>query len=81
MVILFDAGTGLPVGIREANWITTMKMGAFVAHMGSFQEVAPNWLVEVEKLVVDRWAYVSYRVLEIVELVQAGRLSARRCSR
>jgi ornithine cyclodeaminase/alanine dehydrogenase-like protein (mu-crystallin family) len=44
--------------------------------MGSNQEIALDLLLEVDKLVVDRWAYVSYRVPEIVELIQAGSLSA-----
>ena len=32
-------------------------------------------LLEADKLVVDRWAYVSYRVPEMIELIQAGKLS------
>jgi ornithine cyclodeaminase len=43
--------------------------------MGSYQEVALNLLLEADKLVIDRWAYVSYRVPEMVELIQAGKLS------
>jgi len=46
------------------------------SYWDSFQEVALNLLLEVDKLVVDPRAYVSYRAPEIVELVQAGRLSA-----
>jgi alanine dehydrogenase len=64
--------TGSAVNV-EQPWL---KPGAFIARMGSYQEVALNLLLEADKLVVDRWAYVSYRVPEIVELVQAGRLSA-----
>ena len=74
--------------VRDADMIVTvttgsaanvklpwLKPGAFVARMGSYQEVALDLLLEVDKLVVDRWAYVSYRVPEILELVQAGKLS------
>jgi ornithine cyclodeaminase/alanine dehydrogenase-like protein (mu-crystallin family) len=64
--------TGSAVNV-ELPWL---KPGAFIARMGSYQEVALDLLLEADKLVVDRWAYVSYRVPEIVELVQAGRLSA-----
>jgi ornithine cyclodeaminase/alanine dehydrogenase-like protein (mu-crystallin family) len=64
--------TGSAVNV-EVPWL---KPGAFVARMGSYQEVALDLLLEADKLVVDRWAYVSYRVPEIVELVKAGRLSA-----
>ena len=64
--------TGSAVNV-EVPWL---KPGAFVARMGTYQEVALELLLEADKLVVDRWAYVSYRVPEMVELVQAGRLSA-----
>jgi ornithine cyclodeaminase/alanine dehydrogenase-like protein (mu-crystallin family) len=64
--------TGSAVNV-EYPWL---KPGAFVARMGTYQEVALELLLEADKLVVDRWAYVSYRVPEMVELIQAGRLSA-----
>jgi ornithine cyclodeaminase/alanine dehydrogenase-like protein (mu-crystallin family) len=63
--------TGSAVNV-ELPWV---KPGAFIARMGSRQEIALNLLLEADKLVVDRWAYVSYRVPEIVELIQAGSLS------
>jgi len=63
--------TGSAVNV-ELPWL---KPGAFVARMGSYQEVALNLLLEADKLVIDRWAYVSYRVPEMVELIQAGKLS------
>jgi ornithine cyclodeaminase/alanine dehydrogenase-like protein (mu-crystallin family) len=63
--------TGSAVNV-ELPWL---KPGAFVARMGSYQEVALNLLLEADKLVIDRWAYVSYRVPEMVELIKAGRLS------
>jgi ornithine cyclodeaminase/alanine dehydrogenase-like protein (mu-crystallin family) len=70
--LIVTVTTGSAVNV-ETPWL---KPGAFIARMGSYQEVALNLLLEADKLVVDRWAYVSYRVPEIVELVQAGRLSA-----
>jgi len=63
--------TGSAVNV-ELPWL---KPGAFVARMGSYQEVALNLLLEADKLVVDRWTYVSYRVPEMVELIKAGGLS------
>ena len=69
LVLTVTTGSGVNV---ELPWL---KPGAFIARMGSYQEIALNLLLEADKLVVDRWAYVSYRVPEIVELVQAGRLS------
>jgi ornithine cyclodeaminase/alanine dehydrogenase-like protein (mu-crystallin family) len=65
--------TGSAVNV-EVPWL---KPGAFVARMGTYQEVALDLLLEADKLVVDRWAYVSYRVPEMVELIQAGKLSAK----
>jgi alanine dehydrogenase len=63
--------TGSAVNV-ELPWL---KPGAFIARMGSNQEIALNLLLEADKLVVDRWAYVSYRVPEMVELIKAGSLS------
>ena len=65
--------TGSAVNV-ETPWL---KPGAFLARMGSYQEIALNLLLEADKLVVDRWTYVSYRVPEIVELVKAGRFSEK----
>jgi ornithine cyclodeaminase/alanine dehydrogenase-like protein (mu-crystallin family) len=69
--LIVTVTTGSAVNV-EVPWL---KPGAFIARMGSYQEVALNLLLEADKLVVDRWAYVSYRVPEIVELIQAGKLS------
>ncbi|MFN2224449.1 MAG: ornithine cyclodeaminase family protein [Candidatus Promineifilaceae bacterium] len=69
--LIVTVTTGSAANVRRP-WL---KPGAFVARMGSYQEVALELLLEADKLIVDRWAYVSYRVPEIVELVQAGRLS------
>ena len=65
--------TGSAVNV-ELPWV---KPGAFIARMGSYQEIALNLLLEADKLVVDRWAYASYRVPEMVELIQAGKLSEK----
>lgn len=69
--LILTVTTGNAVNV-ESPWL---KPGAFIARMGSNQEVALDLLLEADKLVVDRWAYVSYRVPEIVELIQAGKLS------
>lgn len=69
MVVTVTTGSAVNV---ELSWL---KPGAFVARLGSYQEIALDVLLKVDKLIVDRWAYVSYRIPEIVELVQAGRLS------
>ena len=69
MIVTVTTGSAVNV---ELPWL---KPGAFIARMGSYQEVDLNLLLKADKLVVDRWAYVSYRVPEIVELIQAGKLS------
>lgn len=69
--LIVTVTTGSAVNV-ELPWL---KPGAFIARMGSYQEVALDLLLKADKLVVDRWAYVSYRVPEIVELIQAGRLN------
>ena len=56
----------------DFEWV---KPGAFIAKMGSYQELDPDMLLEVDKLIVDRWEYVSYRNPEVKELVKAGKLS------
>lgn len=63
--------TGSAVNV-EHSWL---KPGAFVARMGSYQEIELDLVMKADKLVMDRWAYVSYRVPEIVELISNGSLS------
>lgn len=63
--------TGSAVNV-EHSWL---KPGAFVARMGSYQEIDLDLVLKADKLVMDRWAYVSYRVPEIVELISNGSLS------
>jgi ornithine cyclodeaminase len=63
--------TGSAVNV-EHSWL---KPGAFVARMGSYQEIELDLVLKADKLVMDRWAYVSYRVPEIVELIDSGKLS------
>ena len=68
--IVVTVTTGSAVNVVP-DWL---KPGAFVARLGSYQEVAEE-LFESARLVVDRWAYVSYRIPEMVSLIAAGRLS------
>jgi ornithine cyclodeaminase/alanine dehydrogenase-like protein (mu-crystallin family) len=69
--IIVTVTTGSAVNI-EVPWV---KPGAFIARMGSYQEVALDLLLQADKLVVDRWQYVSYRVPEMVQLINEDRLS------
>lgn len=56
----------------ERAWL---KPGAFVARMGSYQEIALDVVTDSDKLIVDSWKYVSPRIPEIKELIAAERLS------
>jgi ornithine cyclodeaminase/alanine dehydrogenase-like protein (mu-crystallin family) len=69
--IIITVTTGSAVNV-EVPWV---KPGAFIARMGSYQEVALDLLLQADKFVVDRWQYVSYRVPEIVQLIHEDRLS------
>lgn len=68
--IVVTVTTGSAVNVRP-EWVTP---GAFIARLGSYQEVAEE-LFESARLVVDRWVYVSYRIPEMVDLIAAGRLT------
>ncbi len=71
--IVVTVTTGSAVNV-EPDWL---KPGAFVARLGSYQEVAEELFRKVDRLVVDRWEYVSHRIPEMVNLIGAGRLTQR----
>ncbi len=53
----------------EYDWL---KPGAFIAKMGSYQEVDLDVVRRADKVVVDRWKYVSPRTPELKMLAQEG---------
>ena len=55
----------------EYGWL---RPGAFVARLGSYQEIALDVITKADKLVVDSWHYVSPRIPELRDLIAAGRL-------
>lgn len=74
------------VYVRQADMIITvttgnqplisrgwLKPGAFVARLGSYQEVELDVVMEVDKVVVDNWHYVSPRIPELIQLAEEGR--------
>jgi ornithine cyclodeaminase/alanine dehydrogenase-like protein (mu-crystallin family) len=69
--IIMTVTTGSAANV-EMDWV---KPGAFIARMGSYQEIALDVLLKADKLIVDRWEYVSYRIPEMIELIKAGQLS------
>lgn len=68
--LIVTVTTGSAVNVTHA-WL---KPGAFIARMGSYQEVDLALLQQADKLVVDRWAYVKDRVPEIRQLLREGLL-------
>lgn len=54
----------------ERAWL---RPGAFVARLGSYQEVALDVITGADKVVVDDWHYVSPRIPELKTLAQEGR--------
>ena len=67
--IIFTVTTGnLPVVTRE--WL---QPGAFIARLGSYQEVDLDVITEADKVVVDNWHYVRPRIPELKMLVKENR--------
>jgi len=54
----------------ERDWL---QPGAFVARMGSYQEVALDVITRADKVVVDDWHYVSPRIPELKMLSRDDR--------
>ena len=69
--IIFTVTTGNQP-LFEQSWL---KPGAFVARLGSYQEVDYDVITKADKVIVDRWKYVSPRIPEIVNLVESGEFS------
>jgi ornithine cyclodeaminase/alanine dehydrogenase-like protein (mu-crystallin family) len=56
----------------ELGWL---KPGAFVAKLGSYQEVALDVVTGADKVIVDRWKYLRPRAPELIRLAEAGEFS------
>jgi ornithine cyclodeaminase/alanine dehydrogenase-like protein (mu-crystallin family) len=69
--IIFTVTTGN----QELVYKEWLSPGAFIARLGSYQEVAFNVITEADKVVVDRWKYVSPRIPEVIQLVKEGKFS------
>lgn len=69
--IIFTVTTGNQALVKK-DWV---KPGAFIARLGSYQEVALDVITSADKVVVDSWKYVSPRIPEIIQLIEEGRFS------
>ncbi len=69
--IIFTVTTGNQA-LFEHAWL---KPGTFIARLGSYQEVDHDVITKADKVIVDRWKYVSPRIPEIIALVDKGDFS------
>jgi ornithine cyclodeaminase/alanine dehydrogenase-like protein (mu-crystallin family) len=53
----------------EKSWL---RPGAFVARLGSYQEIALEVITQADKVIVDNWRYILPRIPELKMLAQAG---------
>jgi ornithine cyclodeaminase/alanine dehydrogenase-like protein (mu-crystallin family) len=69
--IIFTVTTGS----QELVYKDWLKPGTFLARLGSYQEVAYDVITGADKVVLDRWKYVSPRIPEVIHLVKEGKFS------
>jgi ornithine cyclodeaminase/alanine dehydrogenase-like protein (mu-crystallin family) len=69
--IIFTVTTGSQALVKH----TWLKPGTFIARLGSYQEVDHDVITRADKVIVDRWKYVSPRIPEIISLVETGKFS------
>ena len=62
-------------GSQELVYRDWLKPGAFVARLGSYQEVHLDVITRADKVVLDRWKYVSPRIPEVIQLIEEGKFS------
>jgi len=71
--IVFTVTTG-DQPLVERAWL---QAGAFVARLGSYQEVALDVITKADEVVVDNWHYVRPRIPELEMLAQEGRFGSK----
>jgi ornithine cyclodeaminase len=71
--IVYTVTTGNKA-VVERRWL---KPGAFVARLGSYQEITLDVITGADKLIVDNWRYVSPRIPEIQTLIKERGLSEK----
>ena len=62
-------------GSQELVYLDWLKPGTFVARLGSYQEVHLDVITGADKVILDRWKYVSPRIPEVIQLVKEGKFS------
>ncbi len=62
-------------GNQELVYLDWLKPGTFIARLGSYQEVSLDVITGADKVVFDRWKYVSPRIPEVIQLISEGKLN------
>ena len=69
--IIFTVTTGS----MELVYLDWLKPGTFVARLGSYREVHNDVITGTDKVILDRWKYVSPRIPEVIQLINEGKFS------
>jgi ornithine cyclodeaminase/alanine dehydrogenase-like protein (mu-crystallin family) len=69
--IIFTVTTGS----MELVYLDWLKPGTFIARLGSYREVHNAVITGADKVVLDRWKYVSPRIPEVIQLVEEGKFN------
>ncbi|MBT3190136.1 MAG: ornithine cyclodeaminase family protein [Anaerolineae bacterium] len=62
-------------GSQELVYFDWLKPGTFVARLGSYQEVHLDVITRADKVILDRWKYVSPRIPEVIQLIEEGKFT------
>ena len=62
-------------GSMELVYLDWLKPGTFVARLGSYREVHNDVITGADKVVLDRWKYVSPRIPEVIQLIEEGKFT------
>jgi len=62
-------------GSQELVYLDWLKPGTFVARLGSYQEVHLDVITGADKVIFDRWKYVSPRIPEVIQLIEEGKFT------
>jgi ornithine cyclodeaminase/alanine dehydrogenase-like protein (mu-crystallin family) len=69
--IIFTVTTGN----QELVYLDWLKPGTFIARLGSYQEIHLDVITGSDKVVFDRWKYVSPRIPEVIQLINEGKFT------
>jgi len=68
-----DIVVTVTTGSQELVYLEWLKPGTFVARLGSYQEVDLGVITGADKVIFDRWKYVSPRIPEVIQLISEGK--------